>query len=277
MTPSPLVSVIVPTRNSASTLAACLTSVRAQSYEAIELVVVDNYSTDSTVATAQRHADVVVQCGPERSAQRNYGTSLAHGEIVFFLDSDNTLAPTVIAEVVMLLAEPSVVGVSVPEYGSGRRLLARAKALERSFYNRYASMQTARACKKTVFERVGGYRTDLTGVEDWDLSQRLAAGGHIAATRAGLVHDDSSITVWGQMRKKFYYGLFLRRYQQGWRGSWYTREQLGVWRRLWWLWQGADFVHRLAVSGAMLLLKVVEIVAGGAGYVLSFFYHPYDY
>jgi hypothetical protein len=135
-------------------------------------------------------------------------------------------------------------------------------------------MQTARACFKTVFFSVGGYRTDLTGVEDWDFSQRLAERGRLVGIQAGLVHDDSAITVRGQIRKKFYYGLYLRRYQKYWWGTLYKQEQLGVMGRLRWLWQGADFVRRPGVSSVMLLLKCVEIVAGGAGYVVSFMYHP---
>ena len=50
----PLVSVIVPTRNSSSTLEACLQSLAYQTYKNIELIVVDNFSTDNTQAVRQK-------------------------------------------------------------------------------------------------------------------------------------------------------------------------------------------------------------------------------
>ena len=52
--PSPLVSVIVPTKNSQATLGACLHSIKAQTYPHIELIVVDNFSTDGTLALAMQ-------------------------------------------------------------------------------------------------------------------------------------------------------------------------------------------------------------------------------
>ena len=73
------VSFVVPTRNTERTLAACLASVRAQDHPDVELVVVDNASTDGTAAIAREHADIFEAAGPERSAQRNRGATLASG------------------------------------------------------------------------------------------------------------------------------------------------------------------------------------------------------
>ena len=76
----PVVSVIVPTRNSAATIAQCLTSVRAQTYSPIEIIVVDNASDDDTVRLARAQADQLILAGPERSAQTNRGVEAAHVE-----------------------------------------------------------------------------------------------------------------------------------------------------------------------------------------------------
>lgn len=51
----PIVSIVVPTRNSADTLALCLDSVAGQSYGSIELIVVDNHSIDMTLLLAQSY------------------------------------------------------------------------------------------------------------------------------------------------------------------------------------------------------------------------------
>ena len=62
-----LISVIIPTRNSSRTIEKCLQSIKDQSYENIELIVVDNNSTDNTKDIANRFTDKVFNFGPERS------------------------------------------------------------------------------------------------------------------------------------------------------------------------------------------------------------------
>src|SRR5438093_11547332 len=91
-----LVSVVVPTRNSAPFLDVCLGSIRAQTYPAVELIVVDNHSSDNTLSIARRWTDRVFTQGPERSTQRNYGARQAAGEYLLFVDSDMVLSAKVV-------------------------------------------------------------------------------------------------------------------------------------------------------------------------------------
>ena len=96
----PLVSVVVPTKDVERTLQRCLASIRSQTYSAVELVVVDNFSTDQTFRVAQELADIAVQAGPERSAQRNLGIELATGDYILWIDADMVLTPHVVADAV---------------------------------------------------------------------------------------------------------------------------------------------------------------------------------
>ena len=73
MMDSPLVSVIIPTKNSGKTLLQCLDSIKNQNYENIEIIVVDNYSTDNTLQIAKIYTNTVYTFSPERSSQVNYG------------------------------------------------------------------------------------------------------------------------------------------------------------------------------------------------------------
>lgn len=91
----PAVSVVVPTLNSARTLAACLASIREQTYprERIELIVADAGSTDGTLDIARRYEADRVVANPLRTGEagKTEGIRAATGEIVALIDSDNVL------------------------------------------------------------------------------------------------------------------------------------------------------------------------------------------
>src|SRR2546422_3400881 len=84
---SPLVSVIIPTKNSERTIRRCLESVQAQTYRNFEIVVVDNFSSDSTVRIAKEYADVVLLGGPERTSQVKQGAANCKGDFIYKIDS----------------------------------------------------------------------------------------------------------------------------------------------------------------------------------------------
>src|SRR5262249_55143009 len=152
----PVVSAIVTTRNSRRTLEQLLRSLRAQTYAAVEVVVVDNSSTDGTPALAESYADRVAQWGPERSAQRNRGVALSSGRYVLILDSDMRLAPGAVEACVITAVGTGAAAVVVPERTVGRNLLARCRALERRCYEGDATIEAARFFEREAFLRHGG-------------------------------------------------------------------------------------------------------------------------
>lgn len=103
--PAPLVSVIIPTRNGRHHLAECLPSIEAQSYPRVEIVVVDDASTDGTVEYLQiQFPDVKVvpfAGGPNFSASCNLGARHATGDYLFFLNNDTVLDEHCIRELVV--------------------------------------------------------------------------------------------------------------------------------------------------------------------------------
>ena len=263
-------TVVVPTRNSALTLERLLQSVRAQSYPAIELIVVDNASSDATTSIAARYADRVVDHGPERSAQRNHGVTIASGQYVLILDSDMLLTPGTVAACLATVDETGATAIVIPERTVGAGLVARCRALERRCYEGDPTIEAARFFERTAFVRHGGYDESLTGPEDWDLPARMKVSGELVSRADGALidHDEGDLRLGDHLRKKYYYGksfaLYMRRHPD------LARTQLSPlrpalvrnWRRL-----AAEPILGIGV----VILKAAEFGAGGLGLASSVF------
>lgn len=97
---NPLVSVVIPAYNAAETIVECLESVRAQTYKNLEVLVVNDGSTDNTLTILKQYASVhkdlnlkiysIENSGP--ASARNYAIARSEGEYVAFLDSDDRWA-----------------------------------------------------------------------------------------------------------------------------------------------------------------------------------------
>jgi glycosyltransferase involved in cell wall biosynthesis len=108
----PLVSVIIPNYNYERSLELCVQSALDQAYDSVEITVVDDGSTDGSVAIAERMGVQVLRT-PSNSgcaATRNLGVASARGEILFFLDSDVALASNAIANAVEILQSDPTIG-----------------------------------------------------------------------------------------------------------------------------------------------------------------------
>jgi glycosyltransferase involved in cell wall biosynthesis len=217
--PRETVSVVVTTRNSGQTLRACLASIRRQTYPAVELVVVDNHSSDETMTIATEYADQVATIGPERSAQRNHGASLTSGAVLLFIDADMVLDPEVIAEGVDLLETVGLPAVVIPEETVGEGFWTACRSLERGCYNGDDTIEAARFYTRPAFTAAGGFDTELNGGEDWDLSRRVARGRRLPRTRAIIHHDEGRTRLQTVYKKRRYYApgyiAFVRKHGRG--------------------------------------------------------------
>jgi glycosyltransferase involved in cell wall biosynthesis len=204
---NPLVSVIIPTKNSARTLEKCLQSIKNQSYENIELIVVDNNSTDETKAIAEKYADKVFDFGPERSAQRNFGAKEASGQYLLIHDSDIYFHKDSVKECVEVMEKGNCQAIILPEISIGKGFWTNVKAFERSFYVGNDHIEAIRFFDKNIYDKVGGYDESLTGPEDWDLTIRVRKAGYkISRTKLFLQHDEGELDLFGSTKKKKYYG-----------------------------------------------------------------------
>lgn len=120
----PLVSIIVPAHNREDLIAETLESVRQQTFQNWECIIVDDHSTDGTPDIAAHFAKMdnrfvpVLLPDPKRYANvaRNYGVSLARGEFINFLDHDDLFSPTKLQEQMRVITADSNVAAVICRY-----------------------------------------------------------------------------------------------------------------------------------------------------------------
>lgn len=220
MTRRPVVSVVVPTKNVERTMERCLRSIVGQSWGAIELVVIDNFSTDRTFEIAQQYADIAIQAGPERSAQRNLGIEKATGDYILWIDADMVLTPHVIEDAARAAEETGSTAVFIPEETVGEGFLTACRTLERKCYVGEEMIEAPRLIRREFFAEHGGFVLTVAGQEDADLRMRLLrSGATMTHINAPILHDEGRLTFGDVMRKRYYYGQSLPAYNDAQPGA----------------------------------------------------------
>ncbi len=221
--PRPRVSVVIPTYHAERTLGGAITGALTQTYPDVEVVVVDDGSTDRTAAIAHAYGDaltVLTQPNGGTAAARNAGAAAATGDLFVFCDADDVLLPTAVAE---------MVGAWQAAGGGRRAVTANSYALTEEGINprrslvmwtfpppakqRLALLQGNFAAAlalypRSLFDELGGYDPGLRVIEDWELWLRTAfAGAEIVFVRApvglyrwtpGSLADDSGRMIAGE-------------------------------------------------------------------------------
>lgn len=255
----PAVSVVVTTRNEQQNIKACLNSIFSQTARNIEVIVVDNFSTDNTEILAKGFNVKFFQAGPERCTQRNIGLCrLARGNYAMFIDADMILGPKVIQNCLDLSAEAGAEAIYIEEVVTGRSLLAKIRRFERLFYSG-TSIDAVRFFNREIYCRIGGFDEELqAGGEDWDLNRRLTHECATALLKRGeqlsvdeypdrvlmsippslvtdsaIFHNDKISSITSYCRKKATYSDGIARYIAKWGvRDQIVRKQVGLRYRL---------------------------------------------
>jgi glycosyltransferase involved in cell wall biosynthesis len=245
--PIPLVSLVVRTKNEKERIERCLKSCLHQDYPSVELIVVDNESTDGTQTIAKKYTDLVFNRGPERIAQGNYGMlSIAKGKYVMYVDADMILEPGLISAAVSEAEKLGDIGLYINEVVLGRGFWGSMRRFERTFYNG-TCIDAARFLRRAEVLQVGGFDEETfpsPSAEDWDLDRRMRDLGNLSTlvyyplqkaswdqevltyvssllpsrplSYQGLFHDEAHVTPGVYLRKKSYYSKTMLDYKQKW-------------------------------------------------------------
>ncbi len=212
---NPLVSIIIPTYNSAGTLRRTLDSIAGQTYDNIEVIVVDKGSSDSTVEIAESFgARVLLVRVRERSEQKNLGAREARGDYLYFVDSDFILEPRVVEEAVSKCELEGYDAVLIHNTSDPTiSFWARVRKFERDFYIGDRLNVAVRFMRREVFFSVGGFDESLVAGEDYDLHNRIVEAGYrIGEILSREVHIGEPRTLLDVAKKHFYYGRTIGRF-----------------------------------------------------------------
>ena len=186
----PLVTVIIPTYNRADLLPRAVSSVLNQTYAALELLIVDDGSTDGTAEVVKRFQDPRVRFlrldqNQGQCAAMNAGIEAARGDWVCFLDSDDEYLETCIERQMTVFQTRGSEALGVVYVLSGERtpdgrvIPAHFNALEGDVYagaltQGYVAPSITLLIRKTCFDQVGYWDTQFRCFQDDDLCIRLA-------------------------------------------------------------------------------------------------------
>lgn len=190
----PPVSVVVPAYNEAAGIEAAVRSLTASTHPVLEIVVVDDGSTDGTAARVEAlglpNVRVIRQPNSGKAAALNTGIAAAEYDVLVLVDGDTVFEPDTVTWLIQPLADPGVGAVSGnTKVGNRKGLLGRWQHLEyvvsfnldRRMYDLFGCITTVPgaigAFRRSVLAEVGGISTD-TLAEDTDLTMSVNRAGY---------------------------------------------------------------------------------------------------
>lgn len=195
------VTLITPTYNQANYLAAALRSVLAQSYGDIEYIVIDDGSTDNTVDVLRGFGDGlrwITQVNAGQAQTLNLGWSMATGEVLGYLSSDDLLKPDAVARAVdALRTHPEAVACYcdfdlIDDEGHRVRTVHTENFVRQRLIRDLVCLPGPGAFfRRSAFRAVGGWNPRLRQTPDFDFWMRLSGQG--AFVRIPEVHAEYRI------------------------------------------------------------------------------------
>ena len=188
---TPLVSVILATYNGSRYLAESIESVLSQDYKDLELIIVDDASTDvriSQIIQQYIHSDPRVrtfrnQMNMERSYSKNYWVQNALGAYVAFIDDDDTWVNTKLSKQILVIESSANMGIvgtfarfideSGKPLGETMHMKIAGKDIKNTILLTNQFIQSSVLVRKDIFEKSWGFSWDMNLCEDYDLWLRI--------------------------------------------------------------------------------------------------------
>lgn len=276
----PLVSIIVPSFNSGKFIKECLKSIKEQTYQHIEIIVVDNNSKDNTRNIAESFTKKVFIHGVERSAQINFGAKNARGKYLYRVDSDFVLEKEVIEQCVIKCEKENFDGIAIHNTsGEGLGFWAEVRKFERNSYRDDNLVVAVRFFTKKAWSVLGGFDEALYGPEDYDFHNRFVSygfkWGRITAIERHLGEPKSLFDIYS---KHYWYGKQMLFYFK--RHPIIAMAQFNPIRASYFRHYKTFLTHPILTLG-LVVMTFTKFFAGGLGFLTAFitnykpdFYNP---
>lgn len=171
----PLVSVVIPVYNMEGYLEETVHSVLASDYPNIEVVIMDDGSTDAsyTIALNLQQKDTRIKTYHQEnkgvSAARNHAISVASGEFILPVDSDNLISSSFISNSIKVLLQDPEIKVVAPraDFFGDKEGEWKLPSFSLSLLAHKNIMDTCALYKKSEWQRIGGYNEEIIAREDW--------------------------------------------------------------------------------------------------------------
>lgn len=215
----PLISVIIPVRNAKTELAQCLAAVAASTFRDVEVIVVDDGSTDGSAAAAEAAGARVFTSAAGRgaAAARNRGAAEARGRVLLFVDADVLVAPDTLTKIAASFSgngEAAVIGSYTP-FTPAPGYFSKFKNIHHHYIHQISREEAATfwtgcgAVKKTAFRDLGGFDEHLYAgatIEDIEFGYRLYTSGlRIRMAKDIQVRHLKRYNLWSLMRSDIFH------------------------------------------------------------------------
>ena len=183
----PLVSIIIPCFNSEEYISECVESALSQDYSNIEVIVVNDGSTDNSVNILKKikGINLYTQKNSGACVARNFGLSKSKGKYIKFLDSDDFLAPHAISTQVKISETLSPYTIVYGDYYELRDGTATYQSLYKPYTNQTSNLimsyilTTSPLHRRWMLEKIGGFDERFKNGQEWNLHIRLSSEGFI--------------------------------------------------------------------------------------------------
>lgn len=212
-----MISVIIPTFNEAAIIAQTIKTLRSFDKQQCirEIIVSDGNSTDSTIKIAQEAGAKVITTKKGRAAQMNAASTIAQGEILYFLHADTRPPETFAQLIIDAYSNGYTSGCFRLEFDKEHWFLKANSWFTRFNINAFRFGDQSLFVSKNIFEKSGGFNENLIILEDQEIIPRLKKQGNFIVLPKPVITSSRKYILNGIYKTQIIYFLIYILYRCG--------------------------------------------------------------